>query len=65
MRERSAALRRSALYLGGFMGPFGTVLVVPMFPELREEFDASNAAVGLTFSLYLLPFAVALLVEHR
>jgi len=45
------------------MGPFGTVLVVPMFPELREEFDASNAAVGLTFSLYLLPFAVALLVS--
>jgi len=45
------------------MGPFGTVLVVPMFPELRKEFDASNAAVGLTFSLYLLPFAVTLLVS--
>lgn len=45
------------------MGPFGTVLVIPMFPELRDEFDRSTAAVGLSFSLYLLPFALTLLVS--
>ena len=56
-------LRRLALYVGGFMGPFGTVIVVPMFPELREEFDRSASAVNLTFSLYLLPFALSLLVS--
>lgn len=55
------SLRRLALYVGGFLGPFGTVVIVPMFPELRQEFDASSSAVGLGYSLYLVPFAVALL----
>ncbi len=54
-------LRRLALYIGGFMGPFGTVVIVPMFPELREEYSASPSAVNLGFSLYLLTFAVLLL----
>lgn len=60
---RSALLRRLPLYVGGFMGPFGTVVIVPMFPELRTEFDASSSAVGLGFSLYLIPFAALLLVS--
>jgi MFS family permease len=50
-----------ALYVGGFLGPFGTVLIVPMFPELRDEFSASSSAVSLGFSLYLVPFALTLL----
>lgn len=45
------------------MGPFGTVIIVPMFPELRAEFDASSAAVSLGYSLYLIPFAALLLVS--
>ena len=45
------------------MGPFGTVVIVPMFPELRAEFDASSSAVSLGFSLYLIPFALILLVS--
>lgn len=56
-------LHRIPLYVGGFMGPFGTVVIVPMFPELREEFDASSSAVSLGFSLYLIPFAALLLVS--
>ncbi len=55
------SLRRLALYAGGFLGPFGTVVIVPMFPELRTEFGASSSAVGLGFSLYLVPFALTLL----
>ena len=47
--------------MGGFLGPFGTVLIVPMFPELRDEFDASSSAVSLGFSLYMVPFAITLL----
>ncbi len=61
VRVNPLSLRRLALYLGGFLGPFGTVVIVPMFPELREEFGASSSAVGLGFSLYLLPFALTLL----
>ena len=59
----SDALLRLPLYIGGFMGPFGTSIIFPMFPELRDEFDASSRAVGLGYSLYLVPFAVLLLVS--
>jgi MFS family permease len=62
-KARSAFLQRLPLYIGGFMGPFGTVVIVPMFPELRAEFDASSSAVSLGFSLYLIPFAALLLVS--
>lgn len=55
--------RHLPLYVGGFMGPFGTVVIVPMFPELRESFDASSSQVGLGYSLYLIPFAILLLVS--
>ena len=55
--------QRLPLYLGGLMGPFGTIVILPMFPELRETFDASSAAVSWGFTIYLLPFAAALLVS--
>ena len=45
------------------MGPFGTIVVIPMFPELREEFDATSSQISLAYSLYLVPFAVLLLVS--
>lgn len=54
---------RLPLYLGGFMGPFGTIVIVPMFPELRDEFDVSAGAAALGLSLYLVPFAILLLVS--
>ena len=51
------------LYVGGLMGPFGTTVILPMFSELRESFDASSSAVGLGFTIYLVPFAALLLVS--
>lgn len=45
------------------MGPFGTIVIVPMLPELRESFGASSSAVSWGFTIYLLPFAVMLLVS--
>lgn len=54
-------IERLPLYVGGFMGPFGTIVIIPMYPELREEFDATTTEVSLAFSLYLIPFAVFLL----
>ena len=54
-------IERLPLYVGGFMGPFGTIVIIPMYPELRTEFDATTSQVSLAFSLYLIPFAVFLL----
>ena len=45
------------------MGPFGTLVILPMFPELRASFDASSTAVGWGFTIYMIPFALALLVS--
>ena len=45
------------------MGPFGTMVILPMFPELRESFDASSEAVGYGFTAYLMPFALLLVVS--
>lgn len=55
--------QRLPLYIGGLMGPFGTTIILPMFPELRESFGASSAAVSWGFTIYLLPFAATLLVS--
>ena len=63
MSSRTTRSARLPLYLGGLMGPFGTVVIVPMFPELREAFGASSAAVSWGFTIYMLPFAAALLVS--
>ena len=45
------------------MGPFGATAILPMFPELRESFNASSQAIGWGFTAYLLPFALLLLVS--
>lgn len=55
--------QRLPLYLGGLMGPFGTVVILPMFPELRESFGVSSAAMSWGFTIYMFPFAIALLVS--
>ena len=57
------SIRNLPLYVGGFMGPFGATLVLPMFPELRTSFLTSTETIGWTFTAYLLPFAILLLVS--
>ena len=51
------------LFLGGFLGPVGTMSVISIYPELRETFDASNSAVNWSFSGYLFPMALLMLVS--
>jgi MFS family permease len=50
-------------YLGGFLGPFGTMVVISIYPELRQSFDATSEQVNWAFSGYLIPMAVLLLVS--
>ena len=59
-RER---LARTALYLGGFLGPFGGGVIVVLIPELQRTFDASPEAVTAGLTAYLLPFAALQLVS--
>lgn len=50
-------------FLGGFLGPLGTLSVISIYPELRDTFDASTSAVNWSFSGYLLPMAAFMLVS--
>jgi MFS family permease len=59
-RER---LARAALYLGGFLGPFGGGVLVVLIPELQRMFDASAGEVTAGITVYLLPFAALQLVS--
>lgn len=51
------------LYLGGFLGPFGTMVVISIYPELRGSFGASTEAVNWAFSGYMIPLALLLTVS--
>jgi MFS family permease len=60
LRER---LARAALYLGGFLGPFGGGVLVVLIPELQRTFHASAGEVTAGITVYLLPFAALQLVS--
>ncbi|WP_419842770.1 MFS transporter [Candidatus Poriferisodalis sp.] len=55
--------RRALLYLGGLMGPLGTFVLLPMFPELRSTYGVTTAQLGWALWCYLLPFSGFLLVS--
>ena len=61
--NRVLTLATLPLYLGGFLGPFGTMMVISIYPELRDSFDASTQAVNWAFSGYMIPFALLLTVS--
>ncbi|MFK8023994.1 MAG: MFS transporter [Ilumatobacter sp.] len=50
-------------FLGGFLGPVGTISVISIYPELRETFEATTSQVNWAFSGYLLPMALLMLVS--
>ncbi|MCW3003051.1 MAG: transporter [Conexibacter sp.] len=56
-------LTRTALYAGGFLGPFGGGMVTVLVPELRDAFGVSSSGASLALSAYLVPFAVLQLVS--
>ena len=52
-----------ALYIGGFLGPFGGAVLAVLIPELRAAFDATTSEVALAIPAYLVPFAALMLVS--
>lgn len=57
------ALRRAALFLGAFLGPFGGGLTAAMLPELGADFGVPTATAAVSITAYLLPFAGVMLVS--
>ena len=52
-----------ALYLGGFIGPFGGQVVIPMLPEIADAFSTSLKTAAWSLSIYTFPLAALLLVS--
>lgn len=52
-----------ALNLGGFIGPFGGQVVIPMLPEIAEAFATSLKTAAWSLSIYTFPLAALLLVS--
>ncbi len=59
----NSTLRQLPLFLGGLLGPFGTMVMLPMVPELRSSFDSSTEAVSLGFTVYLFAMALFMVVS--
>jgi MFS family permease len=60
VRSRNATI---ALYVGGFMGPFGGAVLSVLVPELQQSFHATRDAVAAAIPAYLIPFAALQLVS--
>lgn len=45
------------LYVGGFLGPFGSPVVTTMLPEMQADLGGTITQLSLTLSAYLFPFA--------
>jgi MFS family permease len=50
-------------FLGGFLGPVGTLAVISIYPELRDTFGVSTSAVSWSLSGYFFPMAALMLVS--
>ncbi len=55
--------RMWALYLGGFLGPFGGGITATMLPEMASGLHTSVPSAGLTITAYMVPFALVMLVS--
>ncbi|MGA6167674.1 MFS transporter [Amycolatopsis magusensis] len=51
------------MYLGGLLGPFGAGVVVAMLPELAASYGTSPAGAASSLTVYLVPFALVMLVS--
>jgi ACDE family multidrug resistance protein len=54
---------RWPIYAGGFLGPFGGIMVTPMLPEVAAGLDSSVDAVARSMTAYLVPFAGLMIVS--
>ena len=58
-------LKRLAIYLGGFVGPYGAQSLVVVVPDMAETFDIPIDDAAIALSVYTLPFACLMLVSTQ
>lgn len=59
MRE----LRVWPLYVGGFLGPYGSTMVTPIVHEVAAGLDSTPGIAAGAVTAYMLPFAALMLVS--
>ena len=52
-----------ALYVGGFLGPFGGGVVTAMLVEMGQDLGVSTGTAATSLTAYLFPFAAMMLVS--
>jgi ACDE family multidrug resistance protein len=57
------AARVWPLYVGGFLGPYGSTMVTPMIHEVAGGLGGTEAAAAGAVTAYMLPFAGLMLVS--
>jgi MFS family permease len=51
------------MHVGGFLGPFGGLVVVPMLPEVADAFGTTVQTAAWSLSVYTLPLALLMQVS--
>lgn len=51
------AVRLLPVYTGGFLGPFGGAMLVPVIPQVAEGLDTGIGLVAGAITAYMIPFA--------
>jgi len=51
------------LYVGGFLGPYGSTMVTPMVPEVAAGLGSTPEVAAGAVTAYMVPFAVLMLVS--
>jgi ACDE family multidrug resistance protein len=62
-RPTAPGVRVWPIYAGGFLGPFGGIMVTPMLPEVAAGLGSSVDAVARSMTAYLVPFAGLMVVS--
>lgn len=59
MKRRAVGARHSTLplYLGGFLGPFGGSMLIPLIPTIADDLETSVGLVAASITAYMIPFA--------
>lgn len=55
----------SAIFIGGFIGPFSGQSIAVILPDVAETFDISLEQAAFTMAAYLFPFATVMLFSTR